>query len=384
MNNTIKTAPQSKTVYLPGLNGLRAISAMAVVISHTTPILREYGLNPNILGTDAHGNPKGLLLAGNGVTIFFTLSGFLITYLLLMEKKLHPIKVKDFYVRRILRIWPLYYLYLIAAIIAILHFKLPFESKSIPFYVLLAANVPFISGTALPFLTHYWSLGVEEQFYLFFPQMARLPNRKLLQVSVALITGLLLLKFIFWILEKKYKLSILPYIAIEDSRFHVMLVGVAGAIMYYYRNSTFMTLATHKLTQGLSWFCILLIALNYFHIGFIDSELVSVIALFLIVGQVTKKGLINLENKLCDFVGKISYSVYVIHPLVIYLLGKAIGKLPDTLGSYLLVYALVIIATLILAYLSYQYYEKPFLRLKTKFTTVKSSNTKIIVRKIVI
>ena len=375
MINTIKkSAILSKTVYLPGLNGLRAIAAIAVVLSHTTLGLGEFGLNPKILGTDAQGNAKGLSLAGNGVTIFFTLSGFLITYLLLREKELHPLKVKDFYVRRILRIWPLYYLYLIAAIITVLYFGLPFDSKSLPFYVLLAANVPFITGSTFPFVAHYWSLGVEEQFYLFFPQLARLSNKKLLRVSVILIFSLLMLKVAFWMLGRKYGFSV-PYLAITVTRFHVMLVGVVGAILYYYRNRTFMTLATHKVTQGLSWFCILLIALNYFHLAFIDAELVSLIALFLIIGQVTKKGLINLENKLCNFVGKISYGVYVIHPLLIFLLGKLMYKLPENKGSYLLVYLLVMAATLILSYLSYQYYEKPFLRLKAKFTTVKSSNT---------
>lgn len=383
INTMKKTASLSTTIYLPGLNGLRAIAAIAVVLSHTTLGLGEFGLNPNILGTDAQGNAKGLSLANNGVTIFFTLSGFLITYLLLREKELHPLRVRDFYVRRVLRIWPLYYLYLGAAIITVLHFGLPYDGKSLPFYLLLAANIPFIIGNTFPFVAHYWSLGVEEQFYLFFPQLARLSNQKLLRVSVFLIFGLLLLKGVFGVLGKKYGISI-PYLAITVTRFHVMLIGVVGAILYYYNNSIFMTIATHKLTQLLSWFCMLLIALNYFRIGFVDAELVSVIALFLIVGQVTKKGLINLENKICDFVGKISYGVYVIHPLLIFLLAKTIGGLPDTFSSYLLVYTMIMAATLVVAYLSYQYYEKPFLRLKAKFTTVKSSNTKSVVQERVI
>ncbi|HWY12027.1 MAG TPA: acyltransferase family protein, partial [Bacteroidia bacterium] len=72
----------SKTIYLPGLNGLRAIAAIAVVISHTTLSLNKFNLDPNIFGSLQNGEPQGLLLAGNGVSIFFVLSGFLITYLL--------------------------------------------------------------------------------------------------------------------------------------------------------------------------------------------------------------------------------------------------------------------------------------------------------------
>ena len=69
-------------IYLPGLNGLRAIAAIAVLISHISLGFGEFGLNNKIFGTDIGGNAKGYNLAGFGVTIFFTLSGFLITFLL--------------------------------------------------------------------------------------------------------------------------------------------------------------------------------------------------------------------------------------------------------------------------------------------------------------
>src|SRR5258708_22830536 len=97
-------AATPKTVHLPGLNGLRAIAALAVVTSHITLWLKEFGLNNKIFVTDTAGNAIGLPLAVHGVTIFFTLSGFLITFLLLKEKEAGPIKIKDFYIRRILRI----------------------------------------------------------------------------------------------------------------------------------------------------------------------------------------------------------------------------------------------------------------------------------------
>src|SRR5690606_24795997 len=100
-------------IYLPGLNGIRAIAAFAVVISHTNGRLGEFGLS-KLPYWD---------LAGFGVTIFFTLSGFLITYLLLKERaKTGTIKVRKFYVRRLLRIWPLYYFYLFL-ILAIVGFS---------------------------------------------------------------------------------------------------------------------------------------------------------------------------------------------------------------------------------------------------------------------
>ena len=85
-------------LYLPGLNGIRAIAAMAVIITHINNRLEYYGI-PNAPLLD---------LASYGVTIFFTLSGFLITFLLLKElEKTNTIDVKKFYMRRVLRIWPL-------------------------------------------------------------------------------------------------------------------------------------------------------------------------------------------------------------------------------------------------------------------------------------
>jgi peptidoglycan/LPS O-acetylase OafA/YrhL len=377
-NNKIKPSNASKPIYLPGLNGLRAIAAMAVVISHITLGLNDFGLNNKIFGTDSDGKAKGLDLAGNGVTIFFTLSGFLITFLLLKEKEISHLKIKNFYVRRLLRIWPLYYLYLIACIVTSVIFGIPIDKSSVFFYVFLAANVPFILDKTLPFLAHYWSLGVEEQFYLFFPQLARQRNKRLFKISLLLIVFLLLLKIIFWILRKRYGLE-LPLLAVTVTRFHIMLFGVTGAILYYNKNQKFLFIATHRITQIISWSCIFLIAINKFHVAsVIDGELISIISLFLIIGQVTKKNyIINLENKPCDFIGKISYGIYVIHPLLIFFYARVLGRFNSTsIFNYVIIYLLITSTTIIIAYISYEFYEKRFLKMKAKFTTVKSANTK--------
>lgn len=122
-------------VYFPGLNGLRAIAALAVVLSHITQSLKFFNLSPYIFGTLSNGGPKGLSLAANGVSIFFCLSGFLITYLLLSEKKVNSINVKKFYIRRLLRIWPLYYLYLLIVIIVAAIYGFGIDIKSLLLYL---------------------------------------------------------------------------------------------------------------------------------------------------------------------------------------------------------------------------------------------------------
>jgi len=140
------TSKDIHKIHLSGLNGLRAIAAMGVVVSHITLALGSFSLNPYIFGRAADNSPKGFILAGFGVSIFFSLSGFLITYLLLLEKEKAEINVPYFYMRRVLRIWPLYYIALAAAVLIMFSYGLDIRqlSSSLPFYVFFAANIPFV------------------------------------------------------------------------------------------------------------------------------------------------------------------------------------------------------------------------------------------------
>ena len=94
-------------VFFPNLNGLRAIGALAVVFGHLELSKKELGFLHLLNAFDYFKYTSGHL----GVMLFFTLSGFLITYLLFVEKaNFNTINIKEFYVRRALRIWPIYYL----------------------------------------------------------------------------------------------------------------------------------------------------------------------------------------------------------------------------------------------------------------------------------
>ena len=143
----------NKVVHLTGLNGLRAIAALAVVFAHTTLLLPEFNLVP-IFGYSQDGTITGTTLAGFGVSIFFSLSGFLITYLLLLEKEKQPISVKNYYLRRILRIQPLYFLYIFITLLFLYLFQINFSGKQLIFYFLFAANIPFITGYEIYLLGH--------------------------------------------------------------------------------------------------------------------------------------------------------------------------------------------------------------------------------------
>ncbi len=364
---------QTKPIFFPGLNGLRALAAISVVIFHLTRDFAEFGLDPYIFGRLADGSPKGFAMAGFGVTIFFALSGFLITYLLLAEKQKQEIDIPKFYVRRILRIWPLYYLYLAAALAVIFYYSMPFDGKMLLTYTFFAANVPHILNTPLPFLRHYWSLGVEEQYYLFWPWAVKKIKKRLVYFVTGFITVFVILKIFF---HFRYPGSIIEA-CFDVVRFDCMLIGSLGAILYFNKHALFTRVFTSKITQAIAWLVVVLLVLNIFHIAsIIDHEIVSVVTVALIMGQITVTNrLVNLDIKPCDFLGKISYGIYVIHPLVIFFSGKLLKELAmPAILKYGFVYAFVIAATILLSWLSYNYVEKWFLTLKLKYTVVKSSN----------
>lgn len=366
---------RNKPIFFPGLNGLRALAAISVVIFHLTRDFGEFGLDPYILGRLADGSPKGFAMAGFGVTIFFSLSGFLITYLLLSEKQKQEIGIKKFYVRRILRIWPLYYLYLLAVLAVIFYYHMPFDGSMLLTYTFFAANVPHILNTPLPFLRHYWSLGVEEQYYLFWPWVVKKVKKRLEFFVTGFIIVFVILKCAFHFL---YPGSLIEA-CFDVIRFDCMLIGSLGAILYYNKHELFLGIFTSRITQSIAWLVVVLLVLNIFHIAsIIDHEIVSVVTVALIVGQITVKNrLVNLDIKPCDFLGKISYGIYVIHPLIIFFSAKLLKQveMPAVL-KYGFVYCFVITATIFVSWLSYTYFEKWFLTLKSKYTVVESANAR--------
>jgi len=361
---------QRETVYLKGLNGLRAIAALLILIGHTTSFIKMDGRNLS-----------ELIIGFDGVTLFFVISGFLITYLLLKEKhKTNDVHIGKFYLRRILRIWPIYYLFLLIGLIISLidtTYTGSFADKSIFFYLFFAANIPFIFQQAIPLIAHYWSIGVEEQFYLLWPWFVKLNRNKLIVKILIFVVAFFILKSSLWyICGHDYWL----YDFMSVTRFHCMLLGAAGALMFYQKKQWFIRFCSDKWIQGLSWISGILIGTGLLKLPApLTSEITAVISLIIIIGQVQTdyKVWINLEKEWFDFLGKISYGIYLIHPFVILLFVYLYSNLnlSDEILTALL-YVSVLITTIVVSYISYQYYEKPFLKLKKSFTVIKSSASK--------
>lgn len=351
------------TLYLKGLNGLRAIAAIAVLFSHATLALNEFGLRNDLFGYLKNGELRTLDFAGYGVSIFFVLSGFLITFLLLKENKEKGINLKKFYARRALRIWPLYYFYLAVVLCVLYFFGVYFEAIDLFFYLFLSANIAFIFNNTIPYLVHYWSLGVEEQFYIFWPVLVKRSQQRLLSISIASIIFLVSLKTL---LHLYFPGSLLELI-IHVSRFHCMLMGGVGAILYFSKNQLFFAFCKNRLVQMIAWLIYAIAFVNKFNIAsFLDNEFISLVTVVIIVGQITESSVINLEKKWLNFIGIISFGLYVYHPLIIFLLGKVIEFESPSVFAYLLTYSVILFTTITVSYTSHRYLESYFIRLKNR------------------
>lgn len=354
----IKPATSNKVVYLKGLNGIRAVAVIAVICSH---ILDVFKLRTQI--------------GSFGVTIFFTLSGFLITYLLLMEKaKTGTISIRNFYIRRVLRIWPLYFLYLVIAfLIAAFIFSQTVTFWQVFYYTFFLPNVPFVNNTSLPILEHYWSLGVEEQFYLIWPLLINIFSKKLFTFCLGFIALIFCLRLSVNIF---YGTANSVYKFIYYLRFDCMAIGGLAAY-FFYKKSKIIQVLHHVMLQVIAWVLLALILTNHYHFALIfDHIIVALVSVVLIINQVSNpKTIISLEKKPLNYIGKISYGLYVIHPLIIALLMHVYSNLSIALKSTVVYidFPLETFAiSLGLAHLSYQFIESGFLRKKQKYSSIQS------------
>lgn len=356
-------------IYFKGLNGIRAIAALLVVIWHTDQFSNLFKL------TEIGFNKNGM--AGYAVDMFFVLSGFLITYLLFIEKeKTGTINFKKFYLRRIFRIWPIYYLAVSIALILIYLDIIPIHginlNYSIFLYLFFMANVAKILGLKLPFISPLWSVGVEEQYYLIWPHLIKRTTNYIKSFIIFLI--------VFWFIKFIAYYFLSPtstlYQFLSITRLNIMCIGAIGAYLVHSKHKI-LKIIYRKDLQVISWL-ILIISCVYqpIHLySFIDPEVNALFYLIIILNVATNNNnLISLENKLMNFIGKISYGIYVYHLLVLFLLSKIIIHYNLHL-NHLSIFTIEILSSIMVATISFYYFEKPFLTLKHKYSVIKSTNS---------
>lgn len=377
---------KEKRVYLPGLDALRFFAALAVIIAHIELLKDQLGLE------SAYEFMLRLNLGGLGVYFFFVLSGFLITYLLIHEKeKTGKIEIKQFYIRRILRIWPLYFLITILGL-----FVLPqFEMMHVPWlqqffdanwranvilFCLMLPNAALAFMPAVPHAGQLWSIGVEEQFYLVWPVLFS-KTKNLARLILFGIGIMLFVKILFVLL---LRFDILPTTdimlgikkLIAMSKFECMLIGGFGAYLLKHKKNDWLAVIYNKYLLILT--LLLLPFLSYYCPPFLDDIIhlpYAILFLILILNVSSNtNSFVKLENKIFGFLGKISYGLYMYHMMIIVFVVQLVKRLElSSLVTFnFIVYPLVIGLSIFISWLSFRFFETPFLTLKKKYTIVRS------------
>jgi len=358
----------SKTkIYYPALDGLRGLAILMVVLVHNFGFLHYF------------------FFGWLGVDLFFVLSGFLITSILLSEAGTQKF-LKNFYMRRMLRIFPIYFL-----TIAFCLLLMPIITSSLPmiyykqhllWFVLFAQNWLYIfnppQGNSI--LLHFWSLAVEEQFYLFWPFIILLirSERKLLWFVLSLLAFVMLLRYFLWHLH----IADLGYDSFYTfTRVDGICIGSAIAILWRIKPS---------FLKNYTSIIVLSLAAGNFVMYFLNKNATTRLPYLAFIGYTTFGVMFGLllnevitgsskiiealfNNKIMIFFGRISYGLYVYHWPVYLILSPVLKNYFATYTSnqniaLLCSSLLCTLLAIIVSYFSYRYFERYFLSLKTRFS----------------
>ncbi len=339
---------------IPSLDGLRAVAVILVIVYHLkVPYVPE----------------------GRGVLTFFVLSGFLITWLLLKESERYgEISIRDFYIRRVLRIFPAFYVFwaLYIGLLVLFNSRLSkpewADCLSALFYVrnYRSALVP---GSHM---AHTWALSLEEQFYLLWPWLFaafQYDLRKLTRVLLALIATVDIYRIVLFF---GFHASSEWLNYTFDCRIDHLLVGCLLAVVLK-RGSLerAWAFATARVWFSLVPFGLILasIALGFrFHlpyriaIGFVVDPLLTAVLIVQVIafGHSWLWGWLN--SRVVRYIGRVSYSMYLFHVFTNGLVTRVLGQQP----RWIVVMSAIGLAVL-LGSVSYYMVELNFLRLKSRF-----------------
>ena len=368
--------------YAPVLDGLRGLAILLVLFRHAAPYMGADSLPEHLMG-------EALELGWIGVDLFFVLSGFLITGILL-DTKGAPHYFRNFWARRALRIFPLYYGFL-----ALVFFVVPvfysYEGGEFgtlldrqAWYWLYLVNVMVVTGEGAPLnTTHLWSLAVEEQFYLVWPAVVLwLSRARLAMLCVGLIVAAPLVRVLIVVAAGgeghvgAYMLTparadalgfgALLAVALRDPRGTVAVrrwtKPVAGV-------ATTLVLAVLLLERGLEWHDVTTQTLGFTAIAAVSATLLA-LALSASPASPLYRA---LDLAWLRVLGKYSYAIYLFHYPLLNVARYGLGErtLPPLWGSQIpsqiAFTALLTLASLALAWVSWHAYEKHFLALKRFF-----------------
>ncbi len=351
---------------LQNLDALRFFLASIVILFHLPQLCRNQGLP---FYDDLPIFNKGT----EAVYMFFVLSGFLIIRLIYKEKQKNSFSIRKFYIRRILRIFPLYYLIVIFGFLFYNIFlpalKIPFENNyDIVEGVLLTTffmpNIFAFMYAPGGILEVLWSIGIEEQFYLLIAPFLYFINKtKILLV----LTVLTLIYFIIFNLD--------DFEVLRRFEFVYFLLFFGGIVSILEEKKLLNILKKYYLIPILIFLTTFLYFFtNWFKFekGWINILFTTILfGLFIHTISYNNNGFV-IKNKLINYFGNISYGIYMYHVValngVVFLFQKfkKFEIFNDSM-TILLINISTFALTILFSHISYKYYEKYFLKLKHKF-----------------
>ena len=319
----------------------------------------------------------------HGVNLFFVLSGFLISDILLSNRKKAEVNklsgshiLKRFYIRRILRIFPVYYLFIGGLYV----FDYANTRELFPWLISYTSNIyQSIKGVSIGEFNHFWSLAVEEQFYLVWPFLVLFVSRSLLKWAIGLVILLSLSTKVYfywegfnWMANSYSTLTCMhlfglgAFLALLKQEHPKICNAFSNPLLVWV--TIFMYAAFFTLQTFFKWDSIKVI---------FDDFLFGICSFFIIsVASENKfRGLSRaiLENPVVVRIGKISYGMYIVHLFIPSFYCYLIPKFNVTIYNPWIIFLVMYGLTFSIASLSWELIEKPINRLKSKFEYTSST-----------
>lgn len=366
-------SPPLSQLRVPAFDGLRGIAVLAVIFYH----LSDYCPAQNPL--------KTFLRAGwCGVDLFFVLSGFLITGILIDTRSV-PNYFQAFYARRLLRIFPVYYAALISVLVLAHVFPeldsvLPVAHDRIFYFFYLNNWWILLKDSWHPnIIGHFWSLAIEEQFYLVWPLVVWLLPLK--RMNWAAVIGIALAPVIRLAIYAHYG-NVRDIVENPFCRMDSLLVGalLASVVRKGIHLGGWPLYTSASLAAAIiAGAYVAFVPLQVLHASpFIASGLAIVFGGLVLTAFLERNSRATLQKYLCNpalrFCGRYSYGMYVYHVPLLWLIAKLLTGRKTAVGlpRFLLLSAMEMAVTMAVAKLSFDCFESRFLRMKVKFVAAKT------------
>lgn len=364
---------KGKVEFDKGIDAVRFLAFFLVFLVHFV----YKGGNSIDVSTDTYSDHfliKDLSKFGSeGVTIFFCLSAYLLSRLLILEQiKTKTISIKRFYVRRALRIWPLYFLYLLICLIIGTGAKSEgIRAVELPWLGTFAYNwYQIFIGESRGLAAHLWSISVEEQIYLFLPILLLFFTAKRVRGLALLLVAVGFLSKVFFIFTEiqiyRNTLAYLDVVGIgilyaiyekqvkqiyDRWRRYFIFLGGSAAVIYVHlfanTNSDLFDTFSFSFTGILTIFLLLIFKTN-------DAKTVP------------------FWKQVLAYLGRRSYGMYIYHWLILTIVVSKKLFYSDSQGISLVGVLFSFSLTVLVSIVSYKFYEKPFLNFRRKYQVVES------------